>query len=76
MPEIIEPVGLCLERQWYIYQNLCSLVSDISKADIVAPLPTQELASKKRKAKVNVETDAEQGPSSSKSRKEVTRKNT
>lgn len=48
MSKIIESVGLSLERQWDIYQNIRSSVSDISKADIVAPLPKQKLVSKKR----------------------------
>ncbi|XP_036329826.1 uncharacterized protein LOC118741966 [Rhagoletis pomonella] len=34
MPKVIQPAGLSLERQWYIYHNLRSLVSDISKVDL------------------------------------------
>ncbi|XP_067633669.1 uncharacterized protein [Eurosta solidaginis] len=47
MPEIIQPVGLSLQRQWYIYQNLRSLVSDPTNADILAPLPSEKMLSKK-----------------------------
>lgn len=47
MPEIIQPVGLSLQRQWYIYQNLRSLVSDPMNADILAPLPLKKMPSKK-----------------------------
>ncbi|XP_071053768.1 uncharacterized protein [Onthophagus taurus] len=49
MPNIIKPVGLSLERQWYMYNNLRELVSDIAKVDDVAPLPKQMLAKKDEK---------------------------
>ncbi|XP_017472285.1 PREDICTED: uncharacterized protein LOC108363427 [Rhagoletis zephyria] len=79
MPKVIQPAGLSLERQWYIYHNLRSLVSDISKVDIVAPLP-KDLPSKKRKAKTSedvLKPDEEPGPSSSGStRKKISRKTT
>lgn len=45
MSEIIELVGLSLERHWYIYQNLRSSISDIK---IVDSLPEQQLATKKQ----------------------------
>ncbi|XP_018795554.1 PREDICTED: uncharacterized protein LOC108973021 [Bactrocera latifrons] len=84
MPKDIQPAGLSLERQWYIYHNLRSLISNICKVDIVAPLP-KDLPSKKRKAKASedvLKPDEEAGPSSSgstrkkNSRKTTTKKNT
>nr|XP_022908321.1 uncharacterized protein LOC111419695 isoform X2 [Onthophagus taurus] len=82
MPEIIQPTGLSLERQWYIYNNLRSLVSDASKVDMVAPLSKRELASKKRNVSDVLKPEAEQDPSSSQptckkvSKKTTTNKNT
>ncbi|XP_018794716.1 PREDICTED: uncharacterized protein LOC108972547 isoform X1 [Bactrocera latifrons] len=79
MPKVIQPAGLSLERQWYIYHNLRSFVSDISKVDIVAPLP-KDLPPMIRKAKTSedvLKPDEEPGPSSSGStRKKISRKTT
>lgn len=58
MPETIQPVGLTLERQWYIYQNLRSLVTDPGKVDITAPLPKEKLVSKKQKPVVDGEDNS------------------
>ena len=52
MPEVITPSGLPLERQWYLYNNIRSLVTDSSKVDMVAPIPVQNLP-KKRKHDAN-----------------------
>ncbi|XP_071056005.1 uncharacterized protein [Onthophagus taurus] len=58
MPETIQPVGLTLERQWYIYKNLRSLVTDPGKVDITAPLPKEKLVSKKQKPEVDGEDNS------------------
>lgn len=42
MPDIIIPPGLSIERQWYLFDYIRTLCADISKADFVAPKPTQE----------------------------------
>lgn len=56
MPKTIHPVGLTLERQWYIYQNLRSLVADPRKVDILAPKPEEK--PKKQKSKVDGEDNS------------------
>lgn len=48
MPNIITPQGLSLERQLYLFKNIRDLVSDIKKADDVAPQPKQILVQKKK----------------------------
>lgn len=51
MPNVISRSGLSLDRQWYIYNNLRSLVSNANKADILAPLPARKLTKEEKKEK-------------------------
>lgn len=51
LPEIITPQSLSLERHWYLFNNMRDLVSDITKADDVAPLPKEKLVKKTKEDK-------------------------
>jgi len=42
MPPMIDPPGLPLERQWYLYNKIREFCPDEAK-DIVCPLPSQSL---------------------------------
>lgn len=62
MPPVIQPPGLSLDRQWYIYNNLRSLVSDTKNADILAPLPQKKLPAQKQKEMVPAQKEKEKVP--------------
>ncbi|KAF2906157.1 hypothetical protein ILUMI_00015 [Ignelater luminosus] len=51
LPPGIQPAGLSLERQWYLYKHIRPLCIDWNKQDLVAPKPEAELNKNKRKKK-------------------------
>lgn len=46
-PEEILPIGLSLERKWYLFKQIRELCSDPNKRDLVAPQPNEPLPKKK-----------------------------
>lgn len=72
MPKVISPLGLSLQRQWYIYNNLRSSVTNIGKADTLAPLPDQALPSKSEQKEKGDEKSSKKGKKNEKTlKKEV-----
>lgn len=64
-PEVIEPDGLSIERQWYLFKNVRSLCRNEMRKDNVAPKPTTNLPSKrKRSNEENTQSEEEDEPQS------------
>lgn len=51
LPELLEPQGLSLDRQWYLFDSIRSLCSDPEKVDLVAPQPLLDKSKKSRSLK-------------------------
>ena len=47
-PEVISPIGLSLERKWYLFKQIRDLCTDPRKRDLVAPKPKERLQKEKK----------------------------